>query len=118
MSQDEFDKKFFYGDKDFTRIYLAESLKEYSQEHDKKRLFKSLFRAIKWNGITKFAKKIGLSRSGIYDALIRENANPCFDTLQKIFYGLNIKLNFDVESLEDEKEEYKPKSVQQYQYAY
>ena len=116
ISQEEFDKKFFYGDTEAIKLYIRESLKEYTQDHDRKSLFESLFTAIKWSGITKFAKKIGMSRSGLYDALIRKNANPSFDTLERIFRGLNIRLNFDITDIEDEPKEYK--SSQQYQYAY
>ncbi len=117
MSQEEFDKKFFYGDMESIRLYIKLSLQEYVEDHDRKSLFNSLFRAIKWFGITKFAKKIGMSRTGLYDALVRENANPSFDTLEKIFRGLNIKLSFDViDDIEDEKKEYKTTS--NYQYAY
>jgi len=114
MSQEEFDKKYFYGDKEFTKLYIAESLKEYNEDFDKQSLFKSLFRAIKWIGITKFAKKIGMSRVGIYDALVRENANPSFDTLEKIFAGLNLKLTFEIADMEESKYNSKQQSQRAY----
>lgn len=113
MTQEEFDKKFFYGKKDLIKLYLRETLKEYNETHDKRLFLASLLDVIKWSGITKFAKKIGMSRAGIYDALSRENSNPSFDTLEKIFKGLNIKLNFDIEDL-DEKDN---KKSYQYQHS-
>ena len=50
-----------------------------------------IFTVIKWPGVSRFAKKIGLTRIGIYEALTRENANPRDTTLGKIFDALNIQ---------------------------
>ena len=115
ISQEEFDKKFCYGNKEFIAAYLRDSIKEFNKTHDKRFFFISLFDVIKWEGITKFAKKIGMSRVGIYDALVREKANPSFETLQKIFKGLNLKLKFDIEEIEERKG--KKQNYSQYQSA-
>ncbi len=69
-----------------------------------------IFTVIKWPGVSRFAKKIGLTRIGIYEALTRENANPRDTTLGKIFDALNIQTFLFVE---DENE----KKNQTYSYA-
>ena len=103
ISQEEFDKKFCYGNKEFIAAYLRDSIKEFNKTHDKRFFFISLFDIIKWRGITKFAKKIGMSRVGIYDALVREKANTRFETLKKIIKDLNIKIKFDITNIKEKK---------------
>ena len=85
--------------KDLIKSYLYISFRNYNMFNDKIKLLKDIFDIIKWHGITKFAKKIGISRVGLYDALVRENANPGFETLNRIFNGLNLKLKLDAEEI-------------------
>lgn len=98
---------FIYTKKNCIQNYIMLALKEYNITRNKKELFKDIFTAIKWFGITKLAKKINMSRAGIYDALIREKANPRDTTLNKILEGVGIELFLLGKVIEDEQEEKK-----------
>lgn len=95
ITQDEFDKQMKWTAED-AREYIKLAIKFYKKDGDYAMFLHCVMRAVKWVGVTKVARAVGMSRQGIYDALDRENANPGFQTLASILKVLGIDTTFVV----------------------
>ena len=96
LTQDEFDKQMKWTEKD-AREYIKLAIKEYQENSDYALFLHCIMRAVKWVGVTTVARKVRMSRQGIYDALDRKNANPSFQTLAAILKVLGVKTTFVME---------------------
>ncbi len=95
LTQDEFDKQMKWTPED-AREYIKIAIKEYRKDGDYSFFLRCVMRAVKWVGVTKVARQVGMTRQGIYDALDRENANPGFQTLTAILRVLGVETTFVV----------------------
>jgi probable addiction module antidote protein len=72
-------------------VFLAECVAQ--DEGDGRLIRLALADIAKAQGVTKVAKKAGMSRTGIYKALSNEG-NPEFSTILKIIRALGLKMDF------------------------
>ena len=77
---------------DHGELYLNASLKDYIEDGDFNSFYRALEIAIKSrNTIAGFAKNIGMSRTHLY-SLFKNEKEPKFSTIVKIFQELGYKL--------------------------
>jgi probable addiction module antidote protein len=70
---------------------IAEYLTIVLEEDDPAALAQALGTVARARGMTEIAEKTGLGREALYKAL-RPDAQPCFDTINRIFHALGVKL--------------------------
>jgi probable addiction module antidote protein len=70
---------------------VREFLQEVANTGDTADLLHALNIAARAKGVTKIAKKAGVSRTSLYKSLA-EDANPGFDTVNKIVHAMGYKL--------------------------
>ena len=81
----------FESDEDI-KLYLNASLKDYLDDGDFNSFYRALEIAIKAkDSVSGFAKKVGISRSHLYD-IFKSEKEPKFSTIIKIFQELGYEL--------------------------
>lgn len=95
LTQEEFDKQMGWTADD-AKEYLKLAVRDFKKDGNYELFLHCIMRAVKWVGVTEVARRAGLTRQGIYDALIREGANPGFKTLTSILAVLGVKTTFVV----------------------
>ncbi|EFK11532.1 putative addiction module antidote protein [delta proteobacterium NaphS2] len=70
---------------------IAEYLRQALEEGDPGELAAALGHIAKARGMTEIAKASGIKREALYKAL-RPDAKPRFDTIQRVFKALGVKL--------------------------
>lgn len=98
LTQEEFDNSVKHSP-EMVKEYIKLAVKNYKKTDDQELFLHSLMKAVRWVGVTKIARQVGLTRQGIYDALGREKANPSFKTLTSILAALGVKTSFTVSTL-------------------
>ena len=96
LSQEEFDSLIKRKPEEIIS-YVKLAVKEFKKDGDRALFFYSLLRAVKWVGVSNFAKMTKLSRVCIYDTLDGTNQNPSLDTLSRILAVFGVKITFDFE---------------------
>ena len=94
LSQEEFDSLIKRKPEEIIS-YVKLPVKEFKKDGDRALFFYSLLRAVKWIGVSNFAKMTKLSRVCIYDTLDGTNQNPSLDTLSRILAVFGVKITFD-----------------------
>jgi probable addiction module antidote protein len=70
---------------------IADYLTVVLEENDPSALAQALGTAARARGMTEIAKATGLAREALYKAL-RDNAQPRFDTVNRVCHALGVKL--------------------------
>lgn len=93
MTLDEFIQKDFKENPEQIALYLEDTLKEYQRDKNVKMLIASLKDVVKARGVCYIARKSGLNRQTIYNALSGKR-NPTFNTLTIILEALGYGFDF------------------------
>ena len=91
ISQEEFDKKFCYGNKEFITAYLRDSIKEFNKTGNIDVFLMNLRILAIAGGVTQLSKKAEIKRPNIY-RILRPNYQPKFSTILNISRCLGINL--------------------------
>jgi probable addiction module antidote protein len=70
---------------------IAEYLKAAFEGNDIQHIIRALSNVAKARNMTELAKKMGVSRTGLYKTL-SENGNPEFTTIQKLISALGLQI--------------------------
>lgn len=94
INQEEFDNLIKRTPEEIVS-YVKLAVKEFKKDGNRALFFYSLLRAVKWVGVSNFAKITKLSRVCIYDTLDGTNQNPSIETLSRILAVFGVKITFD-----------------------
>mgnify|MGYP007119991190 FL=1 len=95
LTQDEFDAKMEWTAED-AREFVKLAVKGFKKDGNRELFFSCILRAVKWLGVSKVSRQIGLSRVCIYDTLDGANANPSLDALSRILGVFGVRISFEL----------------------
>ena len=95
LTEDQADELVKYTAQD-ARELVKLAVKEFKKDGDRELFFRCVLRAVKWLGVSKVSRQIGLSRVCIYDTLDGTNTNPSLDTLSRILGVFGIRISFEL----------------------
>ena len=95
LTQDEFDTQMEWSAED-SREFVKLAVKGFKKDGNRELFFSCILRAVKWLGVSKVSRQIGLSRVCIYDTLDGTNANPSLDTLSRILGVFGVRIGFEL----------------------
>ena len=95
LTRDEFDTQMEWSAED-AREFVKLAVKGFKKDGNLELFFSCILRAVKWLGVSKVSRQIGLSRVCIYDTLDGTNANPSLDTLSRILGVFGVRIGFEL----------------------
>lgn len=95
LTQDEFDTQMEWRAED-ARDFVKLAVKGFKKDGNRELFFSCILRAVKWLGVSKVSRQIGLSRVCIYDTLDGTNANPSLDILSRILGVFGVRIGFEL----------------------
>lgn len=94
LTEDQADELIKYTAED-AREFVKLAVKGFKKDGNRELFFSCILRAVKWLGVSKVSRQIGLSRVCIYDTLDGTNANPSLDTLSRILGVFGVRIGFE-----------------------
>ena len=95
LTEDQADELIKYTAKD-AREFVRLAVKDFKKDGNRELFFRSILQAVKWIGVSKVARKTGLSRVCIYDTLDGTNTNPSLDTLSRLLGVFGVRISFEM----------------------
>lgn len=95
LTEDQADELIKYTAED-TREFVRLAVKDFKKDGNRELFFRSILQAVKWIGVSKVARKTGLSRVCIYDTLDGTNTNPSLDTLSRLLGVFGVRISFEM----------------------
>lgn len=95
LTEDQADELIKYTAED-AREFVRLAVKDFKKDGNRELFFRSILQAVKWIGVSKVARKTGLSRVCIYDTLDGTNTNPSLDTLSRLLGVFGVRISFEM----------------------
>lgn len=95
LTEDQADELIKYTAED-AREFVKLAVKDFKKYGNRELFFSCILRAVKWLGVSKVSRQIGLSRVCIYDTLDGTNTNPSLDTLSRILGVFGVRIGFEL----------------------
>lgn len=95
LTEDQADELIKYTAED-AREFVRLAVKDFKKDENRELFFRSILQAVKWIGVSKVARKTGLSRVCIYDTLDGTNTNPSLDTLSRLLGVFGVRISFEM----------------------
>ena len=87
---EELDQAVFVNNPKAIRAFINVAIEDYLKDGDKKELSESLDLVVKWIGASKLARKTGMSRQGIYNA-VKPKTEPAFTTVLNMLHSAGFR---------------------------